>query len=790
MALLIQRIANGLLPTMDADRAPARHDRPDRVVFGVRPGNTPSAKPPIRIFLGSERNQFRAERVFLWSVEKHRDPGRVYEIYLMKDLKGFKGRFWLTGFTNYRFAIPLFCGFRGRAIYNDTDQVYLRDPAELFDRDMNGAGFLSINDRDTSVMLIDCERMAGVWSRDAVYSDSRKRLEARARADKLWGPMDAIWNARDKEYVPGESACVHFTTLHTQPWRPFPGQFVYFGNPTGDLWPELEAEADRDAFMPVSAIRPSRDWPEAALELSSRPDGTELLGLLGPNPDLASRGFPPDPPSQAKGGTSSSPSPSEGESGGTRAEREPLTEILERLPDADIPWVLERLFSAYDRLIIKLREPLISRGSRVRRSRHFWLQQFERASILHPRTRWKLIRGRETVRGGPPPEGPVQVLTHGKPGHNHQALALARKLAGISGRPLEVTPLPASPALPVVRRLFRLKPPAALHKGAAVIVAAGWMPSRVARWLAEDTDTRIVVMGRKAGSPPEHGGVAVACRHFGLPAHPNRIDTLLPINAGQQERQQVNHRPWQSWLDADKRFAVLVGGSSRSHEFSDEEAGRLIEEVSEWAAREHAKLLVVTSRRSLSRINVLRGDLSADALLYEWHADDDRNPYGLALRHADALVVTGESESMLADAVNSGKPVYIRPLPQRESGRWRRFCDTVARKAVAPRYNRRGSIRPQQGSTYICARMLERQWILPYRNVEALHESLVDKGLARFFDPSDQSSPAGGAEAPDELTATAEVIAGRLGLRDDPSRAADIPSACAQEASGPVKAAR
>lgn len=754
MALLIQRIANGLLPVMDSSRAPARHDRPDKVVFGVRPGHAPSRKPAVRIFLGSERNQFRAERVFLWSVAKHRDPGRVYEIYLMKDLRGFRRRFWLTGFTNYRFAIPMFCEFRGRAIYNDTDQVYLRDPANLFDRDMNGAGFISINDRDTSVMLIDCERMAEAWNENTVYTFSRKRLEARASAGSLWGPMPDIWNARDKEYVPDESACVHFTTLHTQPWQPFPDHFVYFDNPTGDLWPDLEAEADAAAFMPVSATRPSRDWPEAALEFSSRPDGPELLALFSSVPASSERG-----------------------AGGMRSKRESLTGLLERTPDADIPWVVDRLLSTHEQLTIRLREPLIPGGGRLRRSRHFWLQQFERASTLNPGTAWTLVRGRETIHGGPPPEGPIQVLTHGKPGHNHQALALARKLAERSGGTLEVTPLPASPATLVARRLLGLEPRASLQRSAAVIVAAGWMPARVARWLAKDRNTRIVVMGRKAGRAPDHGGLAVACRHFGLPAHPNRIATLLPLNAGQRERQQTRETPWRAWLDCEKepgtreqgtvrqhRFAVLVGGSSRSHEFSDEQALQLVGEMTEWAERKNARLLVVTSRRTGSRTDTLRKNLSESALLYEWQPDDSMNPYDLALRHADALLVTGESESMLADAVYSGKPVLIWPLKERKPGPWRRFCDTVARKAVAPRYNRRGSIRPQQGLTYLCARLLERQWILPHRNIAALHENIVGAGLARMFDPADLSAPAGATGAPDELTAAAEIVARRLNL--------------------------
>ena len=87
-------------------------------------GCSPESKTAGAYFLGTEPAQYRAERVFFWSIEQVRDPSRIYEIYLMKDLVGFDRRRWLTGFTNYRLAIPDFAGGFGRAIYNDVDQVY------------------------------------------------------------------------------------------------------------------------------------------------------------------------------------------------------------------------------------------------------------------------------------------------------------------------------------------------------------------------------------------------------------------------------------------------------------------------------------------------------------------------------------------------------------------------------------------------------------------------------------------------------------------------------------------
>ena len=153
MAFLTQRILQSVFRLPSTIRAAELREIPDVVVLPVRAGFSPCGKPPVRIYLGTETAQYKAERVFVWSIEQVRDPSRVYEIYLMKHLRGFNSRFWLTGFTNYRFAIPHFAGHKGRAIYNDVDQIYLKDPGELFDLEMGEHAYLAIDAGDTSVAL-------------------------------------------------------------------------------------------------------------------------------------------------------------------------------------------------------------------------------------------------------------------------------------------------------------------------------------------------------------------------------------------------------------------------------------------------------------------------------------------------------------------------------------------------------------------------------------------------------------------------------------------------------------
>ena len=108
---------------------------------------------------------------------------------------------------------------------------------------------------------------------------------------------------------------------------------------------------------------------------------------------------------------------------------------------------------------------------------------------------------------------------------------------------------------------------------------------------------------------------------------------------------------------------------------------------------------------------------------------------------ADALVVTGESASMLAEACATGKPVYIYPLNERPPGpktwalraeRW--LADLVTARAYARPVNRRGIERPQRGLELLCAKLLARGFVRTSGHSRRLHEVLVERGLARFFD--------------------------------------------------------
>jgi mitochondrial fission protein ELM1 len=807
-------------------RAANRHDprpsgfreRPERVVLEAQDGV--ASKPPVRIFVGTEPRQQRAERVFIWSIEQARDPARVYEIYLMADLAGFDRRRWLTGFTNYRFAIPHFAGGQGRAIYNDVDQIYLADPAELFDMDMGDHGFLSITERDTSVMLIDCARMAGVWKLDLAQRQRRKRIEAGART--WWGPLPREWNARDEEYTRGRSRVLHYTTIHAQPWQPFSDRFVYQRNPVGHVWLEMERAADLAQYQVFTARHPSGEYqrlittlresrgnrllllPRAAAvegieELLAEAHAASVLDYqlgvrMRSEPCVAERAGR----TVTRFDVASSAAPAAPEKG---FDAVVCCSDIEYVPDADVPWIIESLFACarrclYLRVSSDPQPVRLNDGTRLGGRAHeqsWWVAHLEAASARHPEVHWKLVlqrhrgAGRRAVtvvrEGGRRVNGrlpTVWVLKDHKPGHTTQSIGLAEAL----GFPYETKELHFNLFNHLSNRVrgattlgLNKARSAALHPPwPDLVISTGRRTAPVARWIGRQSQgrTRLVQLGRRGGETVEAFDLVVACAHFRLPLHPRRMEIVAPLNAVTPERLAQAAARWRGLFDGapHPHVVLVVGGTSARHRLDPEIARRLGADACAFAASLGGSVFAITSRRTgTGAAAALRAGLGDAARLHEWKPDERDNPYLAHLALADAIIVTGESESMLAEAAAAGKPLFIYPVPERlRRVRWP--AEWVARRAEARPRKAKGTVRPQQGLEYLCARLIEAGIVRPPRDLRQLHEGLIRDGGAQYFGAALNGGPRRRVR---EVDAVARRVRLLLGFADPPAAPRAVP---------------
>lgn len=288
---------------------------------------------PVRVFIGSSGKNRVEQQVFVHSLRRHASApvevniidgdtgaarlhdGRV--LSLPEGVGGGVGR--ATAFSLARYAIPGWCGYRGRAVYCDSDQLAFADVAELARWDLQGATLAAVPVRDaicaapyrrqhlaalsspaagyvlTSVMVIDCAQ-ARAWDlqRIAAALDGRHLdyaelmfagREFRERFATRVTALDPRWNCLDR--VVAGSKLLHFTDLRSQPW-------LFPHSPVNDVWErELWAAVDAgDVARPDLAtarreggvalrIAATACLPRALRSLASRAwRGLELLNPL------------------------------------------------------------------------------------------------------------------------------------------------------------------------------------------------------------------------------------------------------------------------------------------------------------------------------------------------------------------------------------------------------------------------------------------------------------------------------------------------------------------------------
>jgi len=162
------------------------------------------------------------------------------------------------------------------------------------------------------------------------------------------------------------------------------------------------------------------------------------------------------------------------------------------------------------------------------------------------------------------------------------------------------------------------------------------------------------------------------------------------------------------------RVAVLIGGNSRSHTFTERDQGRLINSLASLAA--HAGSLFVTpSRRTPPLLaRALQQFMDGRAGVY-WDGTGE-NPLHDFIAHADHLVVTADSANMVCEACVSGRPVHVFH-PSGGSRKFDRLHHALeAHGAVRPlkeHYDRLEDWQyPPLSATETIAVEIERRWAL------------------------------------------------------------------------------
>lgn len=249
----------------------------------------------------------------------------------------------------------------------------------------------------------------------------------------------------------------------------------------------------------------------------------------------------------------------------------------------------------------------------------------------------------------------IWILSRGRKGDLDQMLVLARA----TGWPHEVKTLRfAGPEIPVLSRLLlkdRISPP-----WPDLVLVAEASPSVIAREIRRlSPKTRIVCLGRPAGAP-QHFDLVITTAQYRIPAAANVVEISMPLAEASDTAPSRGTGP----------IALVIGGPAFPDCLDAAAAEGLAADALAYAARTSRTLDVVTSPRTPAEaIAVLERRITAPHRLTIFGRGENR--YREALAQASEIIVTSDSVSMVADALASGMPVSVYPLPQALNAKWK-----------------------------------------------------------------------------------------------------------------------
>ena len=276
---------------------------------------------------------------------------------------------------------------------------------------------------------------------------------------------------------------------------------------------------------------------------------------------------------------------------------------------------------------------------------------------------------------GAPRQPRVWLLLGERQGDNAQVLALGRALTRELGWAHEIKQIYYDPECEIpfrdrgasligvdLERTDRFSEP-----WPDVVIAIGRRAAPVSRWLKEQTKGRLlnIHLGRPRIAY-QHFDLIFTTPQYGLPSAPNVTKLILPIILHDEALMEAEAQRWLPRLEGLPHpwTAVFVGGPTSQLAFDRHVAVDLLARA-RMHARRGGTLLVTTSPRTPPEVaELLAAEIRPPHFVHRW-APKEPNPYQALLKLADDFIVTNDSVSMIAEAADMMKPLYVFEAPRR-----------------------------------------------------------------------------------------------------------------------------
>jgi KDO2-lipid IV(A) lauroyltransferase len=344
---------------------------------------------------------------------------------------------------------------------------------------------------------------------------------------------------------------------------------------------------------------------------------------------------------------------------------------------------------------IEVKSPLVmpDASASPEEAERFVLQQFaaelEKMVRKHPEQwLWAHRRWKSS------PDRSVLVLSDGKTGHLNQSLAVfdgireERHSQGAPESRLRSTIVEVNYRNDVWRRVLSLifhlsggRPPfqAALMRAALdprtydaleksytdVVISCGSSLLPVNLFVKELNAARSVVV-MKPSLPLKRFDAVIVPRHDKIKNRSNVFVTeraLSVVTSETMKRETARLNEEFPGGNGRLKIGLLIGGDTSAMRFDRERFKKVLAELLRCADEEHALIFATSSRRTPKWADeILKGalgDRSRCPLLVIANESNRAGIVGGILGYCDAVVVSGESVSMVSEAVSSGKPVVV-----------------------------------------------------------------------------------------------------------------------------------
>jgi mitochondrial fission protein ELM1 len=291
-----------------------------------------------------------------------------------------------------------------------------------------------------------------------------------------------------------------------------------------------------------------------------------------------------------------------------------------------------------------------------------------------------------------------------------------------------------------------------------IIVAVGQRSVPASRWIVKQTGGRAINI--RLGRPRIEFAafdLIVTTPQYGLPSAPNLRELLLPLTLRDDEKVAQATALWQPRLANLPRpwTAVLVGGPTQSLALNESVATTMAESLEDFHRASGGSLLLTTSPRTPEEVPaVFESGLSEPRFLFRWQAGVE-NPYLALLALADTIVVTNDSISMIAEAINFGKPVYLYELPLLRRRRKGSITGSIRRMFRERRQRRLAMGTPADQLDRFYDFLTRHGKVRPRRDTLPLQRRLYGTGIVRRFTPDQFNTPWRPSEA---ITGNVEAV--------------------------------